>query len=91
MMYYHDIMMSLVRTQVQLTTGQLEALRALAADEGESMSSLVRQAVDRLLEAKATSPHRVRERALDAVGAYASGDDSGAVDHDRHLADAFGE
>jgi hypothetical protein len=76
---------------VQLTTAQLEALRSLATAEGESMSSLVRQAVDRLLEGRALPPELVRERALAAVGAYASGDASGAADHDRHLADAYRE
>ena len=92
MMSYLTIMPSLTRTQVQLEAGQLEKLRDLASDRGTSMSALVREAVARFLTSRTgTGSEDSRQRGLAAIGAFASGDDSGAVDHDRHLTDAYSE
>lgn len=78
----------MVRTQVQLTEEQLAKLRRLAEHEETSVSDVVRRAVDALI-AVSPSQSELRERALAAVGLYASGDRNVAAQHDRHLEEAF--
>lgn len=84
---------AMIRTQIQLTERQSSALKRFAADEGVSMASLVRLAVDRLLaERGATGGAERRRRALAVVGRFRSGLGDLAEEHDRHLADlAAGE
>lgn len=79
------------RTQVQFTDEQLAALRKQAAEEGISLSALVRRAVDEMLSRR-PSPTRVDrwQRALDAVGSFSSDGADVARQHDRYLADAYG-
>lgn len=80
----------MVRTQIQLTEAQYEALRARAAAEGRSMAELIRTGVDAILR----GPTRVgaeerRRRALEAIGCCHSGPADLSSQHDRHLAEAF--
>jgi Arc/MetJ-type ribon-helix-helix transcriptional regulator len=64
----------MMRTQIQLTDKQAERLRALARERGLSLSELVRQAVDLLLQTEGTQSWEARkQRALGAVGRFASG------------------
>jgi hypothetical protein len=80
----------MVRTQVQLSEGQLAAMRRLAAAEGTSVADLVRRAVDALLEReRAGSVGARRERALAAAGRFASGRADVSEHHDQHLGEAF--
>lgn len=81
---------SLVRTQVLLTRSQVRQLRTQAAQRGTSMAELVRRAVDAWLSSEGSSTVERRQRALDAVGRYASGRRDVSGDHDRHLEDVFG-
>jgi hypothetical protein len=82
----------MIRTQVQLTEEQAEALRQLAARQGVSMAELFRRGVDRLLAAEqAVSLQERRERARQVVGRFASGKRDVSLQHDAHLAEAFGE
>jgi len=80
----------MIRTQVQLTEDQIEALRTLSASTGRSVADLVRQGVDCVLTAKPAGrpPHQV-ERALRVAGRFSSGSAGVSTHHDRHLADAF--
>ena len=82
----------MIRTQIQLTEKQSEALRRLAAARGRSLADLVRQGVDLYLR---TEGRRDREelirRALKAAGRFSSGSSDGCAEHDRHLAKAFRE
>jgi Arc/MetJ-type ribon-helix-helix transcriptional regulator len=78
-----------VRTQIQLTEEQAEALRRLAHERRLSMAALIREAVDRLLDG---DDDRERwRRALSVVGKYR--DKEGATDlgvnHDKYLAEAY--
>lgn len=79
----------MVRTQVQFTEEQLEALRARAAREEVSVSELVRRAVEAWLATEA-SWSETKQRAMDVAGRFRSGRDDVARDHDDHLAEAFG-
>lgn len=78
------------RTQIQLTTSQLRALKDRSAAENKSMAELIREAVDELLR---TSHHpdrqAVKQRAIAAAGQFSSGVSDLASDHDRYLAGAY--
>lgn len=80
----------MVRTQIQLTEEQAEVLRHLAHERRVSMASLVREAVDRLIDHDDDRDERWR-RALSVVGKYR--DKEGATDvgvnHDKYLAEAY--
>jgi hypothetical protein len=77
----------MIRTQVQLTEEQARALRRRAAERGVSMATLVREAVDRILE---DDDRETRwARAMSVVGKYRSGKKDIAVRHDEYLAEDF--
>ncbi len=83
-------MMGMVRTQVQLSEQQLQALRKLSATTGRSIAGLIREGVDHYLNSQkgASRQHQI-ERALRAAGRFSSGSADGSAQHDRHLAEAF--
>lgn len=82
----------MVKTQVQFEPDQLSALRRLAAEQGVSVSELVRRSVSEML-AKQSSPSKedLWRRALSAAGRFRSTD--GATDvgrhHDKYLAEIY--
>jgi hypothetical protein len=78
-----------IRTQISLTAEQMEALRRVAAERGVSIAAVIRDAVDEVIDG-GDWPER-RRRALAAAGRFSSGRTDVSVDHDEHLADAFGE
>ena len=80
----------MVRTQIQLSENQVEALKKLATRTGVSVDELVRQSVDQLV----TAEHEVnsaerKQRALRAVGKFASGCHDVSTEHDQHLSAAL--
>ena len=77
------------RTQIQLTTQQLEALRALSATEHRSVAELVRESVDQYVER--ASPNRIElmKRALEVAGKFSSGYTDISARHDDYLAEDF--
>ncbi len=80
----------MVRTQVQLTDAQAARLRALAAHEGISIAEVVRRLVDEAgLPATGASRDERRQRAIDAIGRFASGRSDVSSRHDTHLAEAY--
>ena len=82
----------MVKTQVQLPEGDLAELRRLAAEEGVSVSELVRRGVKHVLDAKRKpSREELWERAMKVVGKYRSGKSDVAQRHDDYLAEAYGE
>ncbi|MGH2739987.1 MAG: CopG family transcriptional regulator [Actinomycetota bacterium] len=74
----------MIRTQVQLTEDQIGRLKRLAAERGVSMAALVREAVEKQLEADDRKAKW--ERAMKAVGIGRSGLPDLAEEHDRYLA-----
>ena len=84
--------MKLIRTQVQLTDQQLQALRQLSARSGRSISDLVRQGIDDHLRGRAeASDEERKQRAIRIAGMFASGQTDVSSKHDQYLADAFGK
>jgi hypothetical protein len=82
----------MIRTQISLTDQQLRALRARAARSGDSMSELVRRAVEKSLsEENERDPEEIRRRARAAAGRFASGLGDLGAEHDRYLAESFAE
>lgn len=80
----------MVRTQVQLTDKQVEALRRRSQRESVSVAELVRQAIDAFTRAEPPSAAEVRARAIRAAGRFASGTPDTSSRHDEALAEAFG-
>ena len=81
----------MVRTQIQLTEDQARHVKRVAAERGVSMATVIRQGVDLLLrsaETAVTDDERA-DRAVSAAGRFRSGGGDGAVDHDRHLREAY--
>jgi len=87
---YHDIM---VRTQIQLTEEQYRQIKRWANRLGISLAEAVRRCVADRMAAEKALPDRqtlVRE-ALAVCGKYSDreGETRVAVDHDRHLSEAY--
>jgi hypothetical protein len=76
----------MVRTQIQLTETQAEALKALAAAEGRSMADLIRTSVDALLDSHGrVSRSELCKRALAVMGRHRGGPRDLAQRHDQYL------
>jgi len=85
-------MIAMVRTQISLTEPQLKGLRELSERTGESMAELVRRGVDRVLaEEGHVDREERRRRALAVAGRFSSGKKDISVNHDRYLAEIYGE
>jgi hypothetical protein len=82
----------MIRTQVQLTDRQLKALRHASAATGRSVADLIRQGVDQYLAGRSEIGREERiERALKVAGRFSSGRTDISANHDKHLAEAFGQ
>jgi Zn-dependent peptidase ImmA (M78 family) len=80
----------MIRTQVQLEEQDLKALRQLAAEQGVSISALVRQSVKHLLEEnQKPTREELWERASSVIGKYRSGKTDIGQRHDDYLAEDF--
>lgn len=78
------------RTQIQLTEHQAEQLRLLAARRKVSRAKLVREAVESWLSTHyGVSPEERKQRAMAAVGKFASGRHDVSEQHDRYLDEAY--
>jgi hypothetical protein len=78
------------RIQVQITEAQERALREMARLRGESISALIREGVDRLIEPLTDKREAARKRALALIGLVGPGQPSDLAErHDDYLADAI--
>jgi 16S rRNA U516 pseudouridylate synthase RsuA-like enzyme len=78
-----------VRTQIQLTEGQLRLLKRLANERGVSVATLIRENVDRFVRAAGpVDDQEQRRRSLAAAGRFHSGRPDLAGEHDRYLEEA---
>jgi len=80
----------MVRTQVQLPEEDLKELRRLAAEEGVSVSELLRRGAKQVLAARG-KPSRAElwERASKVIGKFRSGKTDLGRRHDDYLAEDF--
>ncbi|MBI5970999.1 MAG: CopG family transcriptional regulator [Deltaproteobacteria bacterium] len=82
----------MIRTQIQMTEGQVEKLKKMASMEHRSMADLIRQAVDGLVAAKSgINTEERRARAIAAAGRFHSNISDLSASHDAHLAKAYGK
>jgi hypothetical protein len=81
-----------VRIQVRVTAQQLEALRQVAATTGRPVADLIRESVDQFLAGRGELSRTERiERAIGIAGRFSSGRTDVSANHDKYLAEAFGE
>lgn len=79
----------MIRTQIQITPEQAQALKRLAAREGKSVAELIRISVDTMLRAGGIKDQDdLRRRAIAAAGKLA-GPENLASNHDEFLAEAL--
>jgi len=80
----------MVRTQIQLSEGQVASLRTLAAERSISMAEIIRQAVEAYLATfRGAGTQELRARAIAAAGRFRSGVTDLSEAHDRHLDEAY--
>lgn len=82
----------MIRTQISLTEDQMNTLKALSTEKGESIAEIIRQAVDEMVHSKSFITHdQRRQRALQAAGRFTSKDEGVNVsrDHDDYLDEAY--
>lgn len=82
----------MIRTQIQLTEIQSQALKQLAAQRGQSIAELIRQSIDLFLQRAQKSEIEKEEkwrRALAAVGKFHADVSDLSVNHDEYFAQAI--
>jgi hypothetical protein len=79
----------MIRTQIQITEEQAEALREQAAQANVSVAEIVRRALDAFIRSNQPLSRERRDRALRAAGRFASGESDTSIRHDDVLARAF--
>ncbi len=80
----------MVRTQIQLTERQAQALRRRAREEHRSLADLIRSSVDAYLARPDQHSRDARYlRALAVIGKYSSGKRDISAKHVDYLADAY--
>ena len=80
----------MVRTQVQFAEEDLKELRREAAEEGVSVSKLVRRYVSAGLDGRRGPSREEIVRGLrEVAGKYHSGTHDAAREHDKYLAEAY--
>ncbi|MDY7041489.1 MAG: ribbon-helix-helix domain-containing protein, partial [Chloroflexota bacterium] len=80
----------MIRTQIQLTEEQAQALKDLASTRRISVAELIRQGVDALIRTSGEiDVEERRRRAVAAAGRFHSGVSDISARHDEYLAEAF--
>lgn len=80
----------MVRTQIQLTREQFEAVKRMAASRNLSSAEVIRQAIEAMLKSRGgLEEGQKRSRAFKAVGAFGSGMHDVSKKHDAYLAEAY--
>jgi hypothetical protein len=81
----------MLRTQVQFTEEQYRKIRLLARRRGVSISQVVRESIDRHLEAETYDAEALYSRAAEIIGKYddVEGRDDLASNHDEYLNEAY--
>ena len=79
----------MIRTQVQLTEMQYNAIKELARQNNTSAASVIRIAIDKYLVSGQPGRHALYENALKVAGKYKSGSSDISTHHDKYLEEAF--
>jgi hypothetical protein len=82
----------MVRTQIQLTEDQAEALKRISASRHLSVAELIRRAIDVMIRTSAlVDPEERLKRSLEIVGKFRSGRRDISKKHDVYLAETYGK
>jgi hypothetical protein len=82
----------MIRTQIQITEEQAAVLRAMSAERRRPVAELIRMSIDSFLQREAgIGGDRKRARAKSAAGRFASSLSDISSEHDKYLAEAFGQ
>jgi hypothetical protein len=80
----------MIRTQVQFTQEQWQALKKIAASRHVSIAELVRQSVDQLIRSPENQKiDEYRRLAVAIVGKYKSESSDVSTNHDKYLSDIY--
>ena len=79
----------MIRTQVQLTDMQYNAIKELARQKNTSAASVIRSAIDKYLVSGQPGRQALYENALKVAGKYKSGASDISTHHDKYLEEAF--
>jgi hypothetical protein len=80
----------MVRTQIQLTREQFEAVKRIAVARNLSSAEVIRQAIEAMLKSRSGLDEGYkRSRALRATGAFRSGRRDISKNHDAYLVEAY--
>jgi len=79
----------MIRTQIQLTEEQAARLKEMAHNRIESVSALIREALDTFLAGNASDRNALFRHALTVVGKYKAVADDISLDHDSYLEEDF--
>lgn len=78
--------------KIELTDEQAEELDKLASSRGQSVTELILSGVSALLRQEpANDRDNLRQRALELSGMFRSGLKDLSAEHDRYLAEAYGD
>ena len=82
----------MVRTQIQLTEDQAEALKRISTSRHLSVAELIRRAIDMMIRTSAlVDPEERLKRSLEIVGKFGSGRRDISKKHDVYLAETYGK
>jgi hypothetical protein len=79
----------MVKTRIQLTIEQIEALRRLGAQRDQSTAVPIRESVGQIL--KQSDRTARAQRFLKVAGKFSSGLNDVSVNHDKYLAEDFAD
>ncbi len=80
----------MVRTQIQLTESQAEALKKLSSAKHVSVAELIRRSVDNLIKSSpVVDREEMKRRAMAVAGRFHSGKTDISERHDDYLAEDF--
>ncbi len=80
----------MIQTQIELTEIQMAALNALATKQQMTLTELILEAVDNLLQEAINADEARRQKAMAVAGLFHSGLGDLAVNHDNYLTEDFG-
>ena len=82
----------MVRTQIEITEEQAAGLRTLSAERRQPVTELIRMCIDSFQRNQAAVERQRRiAQAKSAAGRFASSRPDISAEHDKYLAEAFGE
>ena len=80
----------MIRTQIQLTEEQVEAVRKIAESKRISSAEVIRLSINRMIDAIIEPDIKERRsRALKSMGRFGSGKSDVSENHDKYLAEGF--